>query len=61
MMLDETLEKELEALDVECKRRKSARPPEPFAAWKMREQMEAIKRFNVRQSIGATPPAPSGD
>ncbi len=31
----------------------------PFAHWVMAAQIEAIARFNARQTIGATPPAPS--
>ena len=59
-MTDEILYAELESIQVEADRRRKARPMEPYATWKMLEQLEAINRFNdrenQRETVGASIP-----
>lgn len=57
--IDETLDSDLAEIAAQAKTMQANNVP--FAHWVMEQQTEAIKRFNARQIISATPPAPSED
>lgn len=54
-MIDDELRADLGAIDAEVRRRKEARPMQPYAAWAMAERMQAVVRQNLREASPAAP------